>query len=69
MVKDNKNENNEVSEYVPVKLKRILADGTPDFLPSLRDGEFPWKRRVELSTLEKDYDGLKFTFYFPFNRD
>ena len=61
---ENKDKNDEVSGYVPVKLKRILMVGTSDFLPSSRDGEFPFKRRLELRNLEQDYDGSKFTFYF-----
>lgn len=66
---ENKDKNDEVSGYVPVKLKRILMVGTSDFLQSSRDGEFPFKRRLELRNLEQDYDGSKFTFYFPFATD
>lgn len=66
---ENKDKNDEVSGYVPVKLKRILMVGTSDFLPSSRDDEFPFKRRLELRNLEQDYDGSKFTFYFPFATD
>lgn len=43
---ENKDKNDEVSGYVPVKLKRILVDNTTEFLSGIVDYEFN-ERRVE----------------------